>query len=228
MKIKLVTTYNESLLKKYAHRFESTYCWPFEKIVYNESQDMYQKIPELKQFIDRNKDVGVTSFVNDAIRFSYKVYAYTHAILNEECDGLIGIDADSVFYKPIDVDWIKEHIHRDDCMMTYLGRGGMYSECGFLYWNMKHPYTRQYALEMKKMYDENLIYKEVAQHDSFIWDLVRERFEKEYEIKNHNIGDNGKMHVQARSILGTVYDHTKGRRKVSGVSPEWEREQKGK
>jgi len=78
------------------------------------------------------------------------------------------------------------------------------------------------------MYDENLIYKEVAQHDSFIWDLVRERFEKEYEIKNHNIGDNGKMHVQARSILGTVYDHTKGRRKISGVSPEWEKEQKGK
>ena len=33
-------------------------------------------------------------------------------------------------------------------MMTYLGRGGQYSECGFLGFNMKHPEIQNYADEM--------------------------------------------------------------------------------
>ena len=40
------------------------------------------------------------------------------------------------------------------------------------------------------------------------------------KVKNNNIGDNRPGHVQARSILGTVYDHTKGKRKLIGKSPE--------
>ena len=27
-------------------------------------------------------------------------------------------------------------------MMSYLGRGGHYSECGFLYFNLRHRYTK--------------------------------------------------------------------------------------
>ena len=37
---------------------------------------------------------------------------------------------------------------------------------------------------------------------------------------NIDIGDQQVGHVQARSILGTIYDHTKGKRKASGKSPE--------
>ena len=39
-------------------------------------------------------------------------------------------------------------------------------------------------------------------------------------VKNHNIGDDKEGHVQARSVLGPIYDHTKGNRKLSGKSPE--------
>ena len=63
------------------------------------------------------------------------------------------------------------------------------------------------------------IYKEEEQHDSYIWDVVRKRFEAK-GVKNHNIGDNDTGHVQARSVLGPIYDHTKGNRKLSGKSPE--------
>ena len=118
----------------------------------------------------------------------------------------------------IDVDWIKKHIHRDDCMMTYLGRPN-YSECGFLYFNLNHPNTKEYAVEMQHMYNLDLIYKEEEQHDSYIWDVVRKRFE-DRGVKNHNIGDNDTGHVQARSVLGPIYDHTKGNRKLKGKSPE--------
>lgn len=222
MKIQTITSWNNTLFKQYAHRFQSTYNWPFDLIVYNEDDDMFDQIPDLKKFIDRNKNRKVTSYVDDGVRFSYKVYAYTHAIINcpSDVDGLICIDADSVFYKSIDVEWIKKHIHKDNCMMSYLGRGDHYSECGFLYFNMKHNQTRNYGEYMKKMYDFDEIYHMKEQHDSYIWDYVRGVFEKELKVTNNNIGDNKVGHVQARSILGTVYDHTKGKRKLTGKSPE--------
>ena len=104
--------------------------------------------------------------------------------------------------------------------MTYLGRGSQYSECGFLYFNMKHPDVVKYAVEMQNMYNEDLIYKEKEQHDSYIWDLVRKKYEKN-GVKNKDIGDGKTGHVQARSILGPVYDHIKGpKRKKLMKSPE--------
>ena len=226
MKLLSVTTYNNKLYKEYAHRFESTYNWDFPYTVYNEDEGMMDTIPDCKAFVERNKNRFdnkdfIKDYWQDGVRFCYKVYAYTHAIMNyQDLDGIIGIDADSVFYKKIDADWIKKHIHRDNCMMTYLGRPN-YSECGFLYFNMKHPDILPYANRMKSLYDTDGIYNLKEQHDSFIWDYVRKEFENR-GTKNYNIGDGKMGHVQARSILGTVYDHTKGpRRKAAGKSAEF-------
>ena len=224
MKLLSVTTYNNKLYKEYAHRFESTYNWDFPYTVYNEDEGMMDTIPDCKAFVERNKNRFdnkdfIKDYWQDGVRFCYKVYAYTHAIMNyQDLDGIIGIDADSVFYKKIDEDWIKKHIHRDNCMMTYLGRPN-YSECGFLYFNMKHPDILPYANRMKSLYDTDGIYNLKEQHDSYIWDYVRKEFENR-GTKNFNIGDGKPGHVQARSILGTVYDHTKGNRKLKGKSPE--------
>ena len=226
MKLLSVTTYNNKLYKEYAHRFESTYNWDFPYTVYNEDEGMMDTIPDCKAFVERNKNRFdnkdfIKDYWQDGVRFCYKVYAYTHAIMNyQDLDGIIGIDADSVFYKKIDEDWIKKHIHRDNCMMTYLGRPN-YSECGFLYFNMKHPDILPYANRMKSLYDTDGIYNLKEQHDSFIWDYVRKEFENR-GTKNYDIGDGKMGHVQARSILGTVYDHTKGpRRKAAGKSAEF-------
>ena len=226
MKLLSVTTYNNKLYKEYAHRFESTYNWDFPYTVYNEDDGMMDTIPDCKAFVERNKNRFdnkdfIKDYWQDGVRFCYKVYAYTHAIMNyQDLDGIIGIDADSVFYKKIDEDWIKKHIHRDNCMMTYLGRPN-YSECGFLYFNMKHPDIQPYANRMKSLYDTDGIYNLKEQHDSFIWDYVRKEFEKR-GTKNFDIGYGKMGHVQARSILGTVYDHTKGpRRKAAGKSAEF-------
>ena len=226
MKIIAVTTYNNKLYKDYAHRFEKTYNWDFPYTVYNEDDGMLEAIPECKAFVERNKHRFegkhfLKDYWQDGVRFCYKVYAYTHAIMQyQDLDGIIGIDADSVFYKKIDADWIKKHIHRDNCMMTYLGRPN-YSECGFLYFNMKHPDIQPYANRMKSLYDTDGIYNLKEQHDSFIWDYVRKEFENR-GTKNYDIGDGKMGHVQARSILGTVYDHTKGpRRKAAGKSAEF-------
>ena len=239
MNIKTVTTFNNKLYNDYAYRFIQTYNWPFDLIVYSEDNvqnlesiqhnNTFTDIPQCREFVDRNKDrkvpdLNLDTFKYDAVRFCYKVYVYTHEIIKQASqgvDGLVCIDADSVFYKPIDTNWMKDHIHRDDCMMTYLGRPN-YSECGYLYFNLKHPETVNYAQAVQDMYNTDSLYNEKEFHDSWIWDVVRVKFENERGVKNHNIGDNQVGHVQCRSVLGQVYDHTKGpKRKKTGRSGEF-------
>jgi hypothetical protein len=240
MKVLVVTTLNKKLYEAYGSRFFETYNWPFDLLVYSEDmvnipntniivRNIYEEVPECKEFVNRNKhkqpisqfDIKSNDFITDGVRFCYKVYSYTHLLINnKDYDGVIGIDADSIFYNSINEEWIKKNIYRDECMMTYLGRGNNYSECGFLYWNMNHPQTKAYAKFMKDLYDTDYIYKLKEQHDSFIWDYARVRFEDEFGIVNHNIGDGKTGHVQARSVLGEIYDHTKGPRKLKGRSDE--------
>jgi len=245
MKIAVVTTMNKRLYDEYGHRFFETYNWPFDCYVYHEDRmeevidkhsygrdgktpffyrDLNVEAPQCKKFVERNNHRQIADkrkdFWKDGVRFCYKVYAYTDFLsTHRNYDGVICIDADSVFYKVIDEEWIKKNIHRDNCMMTYLGRP-VYTECGFLYFNMKHSFIKLYAEEMARMYTEDLIYKEKQQHDSWIWDVVRLKFETQHGVQNYDIGDNQNGHVQARSILGPVYDHTKGLRKEKGKSPE--------
>ena len=223
MKIRVITTWNEKLFQEYAHRFELSFKrhWNFPLTVYNEDKDFFDLVPECKEFIERNKHRPHKDFLRDACRFSYKVYAYTHAVINDtESDFIMGIDADSVFYKTINKIWIKENIWHSDRMLTYLGRGSQYSECGFLGFNMQHAETKNFARAMKEMYDKDKLFNLIEWHDSYIWDHVRKEFEAK-GINNYNIGDGGNGHVQARSCLGPIYDHTKGsRRKIEGFSGE--------
>jgi hypothetical protein len=74
---------------------------------------------------------------------------------------------------------------------------------------------------MRDMYNTDKLYNLPETHDSFVWDYIRNRFEEKKGTINYNIGDNKPGHVQARSILGTVYDHIKGpKRKELLKSPE--------
>lgn len=229
MKVLVITSFNEKIYNDYAHRFLSTYNWPFDLIIYTELKfkienkkfELIELEQESKNFVERNKHRPVKDFFVDGVRFSYKVYSVIQASLKKEYDILIWVDADSVFYKPLTLDFIKTNLYKEDRMMTHLGRGEHYSECGFLLWNLNHKDTQDYFKEMKNMYNNDLIYNEREYHDSYIWDIVRKKFEKERGTMNTDIGDKKIGHVQARSILGTLYDHTKGpKRKAAGKSPE--------
>jgi len=227
-KILVITSFNKKLYEEYSHRFVETYNWTFDLNIYTETlfniKQNYKVIKlnnDCKNFVERNKNKKFKDYLTDGVRFSYKVYSVVQEGLNSNYDILIWLDADCVFYKPLTFDFIQTNLYKEDRMMTYLGRGEHYSECGFLLWNLKHKDTQDYFKEIKKMYDEDLIYKEKEQHDSYIWDLVRKKFEKEKNTVNIDIGDKKVGHVQARSILGSLYDHTKGpERKQIGKSPE--------
>ena len=48
-----------------------------KRYTHNEDDGMYDAIPDLK-FVDRNKHRPYKDFLQDAVRFSYKVYGYCH------------------------------------------------------------------------------------------------------------------------------------------------------
>ena len=93
-----------------------------------------------------------------------------------------------------------------------MGRGKNPSECGFMYFNLHHPQMQAFASAMKKMYTSDKVFHLRQQDDSYVFDCVRIRFEKN-GCKNYDIGDSDWGHVQERSILGGIYDHMKGNRK---------------
>ena len=75
------------------------------------------------------------------------------------------------------------------------------------------------------MYLSNDIYKEKEWHDSYIWDIIRKRFEQKYNIVNFDIGSfysQGKCmynHVLTATPLFNHLDHLKGSiRKELGTS----------
>ena len=249
-----VTTFNSKLYKEYAYRFIKTYNLPFDLIVYSEDNiehiknDVNKNVniktlninkvcPEIVNFINRNKernvvDVEKGGFRLNAIRFCYKVFAVTHAGLNfNDYKYLIWLDADMVFKIPLTTDILEKYFIKKTNMMSYLGRTKTkrvkqyHSDCGFLIFNMKHKYIINYMIEMKRMYTSNDIYKEREWHDSYIWDLVRKRFEKKFKILNYDIGlkySKGECkfnHVLTATPLFNYIDHLKGNiRKKLGTS----------
>ena len=224
--IAVVTTFNSRLYKEYAHRFIDTYNWPFDLFVYTEDNsygfDLFKEVPKAKEFVERNSHRTFKSFHFDSVRFSYKVYAYTDFILNKNVnyDGLIYMDADSVFYKENSIKWMQDNVHKDNCISSYLGRDKMYSECGFLYFNLNHNYTKAFAQEIQDMYNNDTVFNLKEYHDCEVYDTIRRKYWTEHNVLCHNIGDGHDGHVQARSCLAELYDHTKGPRKRTGFSPE--------
>ncbi len=237
-----ITTFNKTLYEKYAHNFIETYNFPFDLIVYGEDDLSFIKnkvkynitivnstllIPEMNEFIKNNSerniiDVENNGFKCDGIRFCYKIFAVTHAgLLFSNYKYLIWLDADIIFIKSLTLNIIEQECINNNYMMSFLGRikksgGYKYSECGILFFNMNHQYIKEYFKEMFRMYISNDIYKLKEWHDSFIWDYVRFKFEKEYNITNFSIcGYKIIKNVFDNCILKDYVRHLKGDRKYN-------------
>ena len=202
MKIALVTTFNEKLYNYYAHRFMSTYNWPFPLYVYHEGwvpdqifpntnwTDTNLCNPELKEFVDRNSGKSYKSvdpndpsviiegadYKMDAVRFSYKIFAKTHFMLNCEYDYVFWVDADIFFNKTItEKEVIKKFLPKDYCI-SFIDRPSYYSECGFVGYNLTKPATINFVQQLRNYYTQDLLFKEREWHDSYVWDCVRKKY----------------------------------------------------
>ena len=192
------------------------------------------KMTAHKNFVKMNSWREITSFKQDAVRFCYKPYAiwtamdYIRTSEDHNYTGLLWIDADTVFHKPITEEFVKEKLHTDG-VMTYMSRPNYHSETGVLYFNLENPKTRDYIERVIELYNTNEIYELPETHDSAVWDWVRTRMQTTRQGRPRtqptvfrDIGINEKVpggHIQAH-LFGEYWDHLKGKRKQQGYSEE--------
>ena len=126
---------------------------------------------------DKNKE----SFLWDAVRFANKVFCIVNAVRNStEYDYVLWLDADTFTFRPVPMDFF-ENVLPADTMLTYLGRenptlndGGVYPECGFVGYNLKHPETQNFINDWEQLYVTGNVFKILEWHDSFVfWHLSK-------------------------------------------------------
>lgn len=200
--------------------------------------DLNETVPELVAFKAKHKDnpmanglltnagtappKGPHNFKWDAVRFSHKVYAITHAGLNCDSDWIIWLDADTKTFAPLTLDVLEELCPVDYCA-SYLGRPGNYhSECGWVAYNCNHPFHKKFMQKFRNIYESGEFLKLKESHDSFVFDHVRLIAEaKGVQFFNLNPTPDVKFpggHVFINSTLGRYMDHMKGNRKLHGTS----------
>ena len=146
------------------------------------------------------------NFRFDAYKFSRKVFAI-QAVAHTRLPGrLYWIDADIYTDKQA----IPAHIDQmlpPDVDVSFLGRPGYHSECGFIGYRL--PEALQFIDFFASLYDSDKVFELGQQHDSWVFDRVRETFS---HLRYHDHHSSGMKHVRAfeDSPLGDFCIHLKG------------------
>jgi hypothetical protein len=154
----------------------------------------------------------------DAVRFSHKSFAIFDASARCNADVLCWLDGDIVVFDEIPQAFLQELVPPDH-LLGCLKRP-TFSECGFLAYNLRHPAIREFFDEFKSLYTTDRLFREQEYHDSWLFDVVRKRFERR-NCKTFDIsGGQGTQagHVFINSPLGRYMDHLKGGRWALGSS----------
>lgn len=156
----------------------------------------------------------------DAVRFSHKTFAIFDAAEACPADVLFWVDADTRTFADIPRDFLEDMMPADR-MVSYLARP-KFSECGFVGYNLRHPAIGEFLADFKALYTADRLFKEQQYHDSFLFDVVRRRSERQGH-KTYDIAEGLGLtvgHVFVNSRLGQYIDHMKGNRKDTGASLE--------
>ncbi len=154
----------------------------------------------------------------DAVRFSHKAFAIFHAARTARGDVLFWIDADIRVFADVPADFVAELMPKD-CLLSYLARP-KFSECGFVGYNLRHHAIGAFIDDFEALYKQDLLFRQREFHDSYLFDVIRRRFERRgcqtYDIAQGMGREAG--HVFVNSPLGRYMDHMKGERKAEGAS----------
>lgn len=164
------------------------------------------------------------SFRTDAYKFFRKPLAIADALDHLETERYRGvlawIDGDTRFRGPPG-DRLAEVLPRENEGVTYLGRVGRHSECGFV--GFRLPTAAPVIREWAAYYTEDLFRCLYETHDSYVFDVVRDTItgtRKVPEIVYRSISTKPESgHPWLSSPLYPWSDHLKGdRRKAVGKS----------
>jgi hypothetical protein len=183
--------------------------------------DLYQACPKLLVFADRWKDDlranGLSgkknSFRWNAIKFCHKTFAIWHAAKNQKTGWLIWLDCDAILLKSIDKDFLRKVCPSDKCV-SYLGRKGKYSECGFVAYNLDRPETRKFLEDWENLYISGEFVNLQETHDSWTFDHIRKSFNDPNLFCDLNILSTTDKNPFNNSLIGTHLVHAKGTDKI--------------
>ena len=181
----------------------------------NEIPGGVRRLPEAGK-----NDKGKGSFLWDSVRFSHKTFCVDHALKTIDVDMVLWLDADTYTFADVPESFVRSTLPEDK-MTCYLGRGGMYPECGWVGYNKKHPKLMDFINAWTDLYTKDTIFKELEWHDSYVFWHLTKIYRKEKNIKVNDIGRWKGVrghHVFINSELGLYMDHMKGNRKTKGSS----------
>ena len=186
-----------------------------EQPTFNDFKNRASNDQDVKEKMQTSKN----AYEYDVVRFAHKVFAVLDAVDKCSTDQLIWIDADTVTYKPITIEWLN-HIAPEHSFTTFIGRPKKgYSECGFVSYNISSPYAEEFFARWRSYYEKDL-YKKLNEYtDCHTYDAVRMQMKEEQKIQDNDLNDGrflgyrGSKHPFVNSELGDYMDHLKGERK---------------
>tara|TARA_A100000172_G_scaffold76948_1_gene60876 strand:- start:4 stop:801 length:798 start_codon:yes stop_codon:yes gene_type:complete len=169
--------------------------------------------------VKEKMNVSKNAYEYDVVRFAHKVFSVLDAAEKCTTDQLIWLDADTVTYKPITMEWLN-HIAPEHSFTTFIGRPKKgYSECGFVSYNISSPYAKEFFTRWRSYYSNDLYKSLNAYTDCHTYDAVRIKMKEEQKIQDNDLNDGrflgyrGSKHPFVNSELGDYMDHLKGERK---------------
>ena len=181
---------------------------------------LLQEDQDYVDFHERHKDrkESPNALHDGALRFSHKVFAVLNGSEKVRSDFMVWLDADTRTFAKVTKDWLSGLVEVLS-HVTYLGRQGNYTECGFVIYNLTHSCNKEFMHRWRQYYVEDTLFKLSQWHDCVAFDVLRQQFEK-IGVTNINLSPNGKGydHVFINSVLGEKMDHMKGARKDRGKS----------
>ena len=237
-----VTTFNKRLYDEYAYQLIDSYVATKQKptmyvLVEDETnlypsrpnvqyKNIFDFEPDLKDFIQRNKHRVANNFYEEAIRFSYKVFAQSAA--RAWGDKIFYVDSDCKFMDTIPRLWWQQCLP-DMTFLSFYNRPSQYTETGFVAFNNRSPITGEFFQAYKNWYVTDKVYT-IKKGGKNFWtdchtlDLTRQQFKNDPRYSEKSLGDGRNGHIMARDKwLNPYIDHRKGNRKRQPNSPEWRR-----
>lgn len=226
--MRVITTVHKDGFAQYGYRWvESIANWPkAEFVMYAEGFDppceskRVEALDRLEAFKRNHSTYIAPSWEFDIVRYSNKVFAAYDAFY--DYDGLcIWLDADCVTYKKLPKKVIEQQLPEGHFMAMFR-RAGLHTETGLWMMDGSHPEKKAF-LDTWVQWFETGRFKELHQwHDCTTLDATAKLFEKDGRVKIHNLsGEFYKTsHPMSMVEIGKYIDHTKGKRKDLGFSPE--------
>ena len=233
--LSLINYVDEGTEKIFNHEFEKIHNKFLNCKLHQQFVKYYEKVPSANGFKfykdkDQPNKIDITfSYKYNAVRYSYKVFAMNKAFQLakiQNCDFLIWMDSDMRCFKEFSGSDLEEFLPNPWEIMSYLGRTHFpsppHSETGFLGFNLHHQQSQNFINSIVQTYLSGKIFEYDQFHDCWVFDRIREQFEKEgYKFKNISGTFAHQEHPFVHTNLGLIFDHLKGKiRKLKKSSSE--------